>query len=64
MIRKIKRFPQFLREVKMELKKVNWSSKEELFAATIVVITVTFLLTLYIFGVDSVFTKLIEYFLR
>ena len=48
----------------MELKKVNWSSKEELFAATIVVITVTFLLTLYIFGVDSVFTKLIEYFLR
>jgi len=48
----------------MELKKVNWSSKEELFAATIMVIIVTTILTLYIFGVDSVFTKLMEYFLR
>ncbi|OQX88373.1 MAG: preprotein translocase subunit SecE [Candidatus Omnitrophica bacterium 4484_70.2] len=64
MIRKIKKFPQFLKEVKMELKKVNWSSKEELFAATIMVIIVTTILTLYIFGVDSVFTKLMEYFLR
>jgi len=64
MIRKIKKFPQFLKEVKMELKKVNWSSKEELFTATIMVIIVTTILTLYIFGVDSVFTKLIEYFLR
>ena len=64
MLKKIKRFPQFLKEVKAELKKVNWSTKEELFAATIVMIIVTAFLTLYVFGVDSIFTKLVKYLLR
>ena len=64
MFKKIKKFPQFLKEVKAELKKVNWSTKEEVFTATIVVIIVTAFLTLYVFGVDSVFTKLVRYLLR
>ncbi len=64
MFKKIKKFPQFLKEVKAELKKVNWSTKEELFTATIMVIIVTAFLTLYVFGVDSVFTKLVRYLLR
>jgi len=64
MFKKIKKFPQFLKEVKAELKKVNWSTKEEVFTATIVVIIVTAFLTLYIFGIDSIFTKLVEYLLR
>ena len=64
MFKKIKKFPQFLKEVKAELKKVNWSTKEELFTATIMVIVVTAFLTLYVFGVDYVFTKLVRYLLR
>jgi len=64
MLKKIKKFPQFLKEVRIELKKVNWSTKEELFTATIMVIIVTAFLTLYVFGVDSVFTKLVRYLLR
>jgi len=64
MLKKIKRFPQFLKEVKVELKKVSWSTKEELFTATIVVIVVTAFLTLYVFGVDSIFTKLVKYILK
>ena len=64
MLEKIKKFPQFLREVKAELKKVNWSTREELFAATAVVVVATTFLTLYIFGVDFIFTKLVAYLLR
>jgi preprotein translocase subunit SecE len=42
----------FLREVRTELTKVSWSTKKELMASTVLVITVTGIMTVFIGIVD------------
>jgi preprotein translocase subunit SecE len=58
---KRKRTPprQFLKEVRQELKKVNWPTRPELIAYTIVVLVSVTVLTSYVFGLDFVFSKLV-----
>lgn len=51
---------KFLAEVKTELKKVHWPSKEELSEHTITVILMVLVTGLFIFAVDSVVGKLVE----
>ncbi|MEN8234753.1 MAG: preprotein translocase subunit SecE [Actinomycetota bacterium] len=55
---------QFFREVKQELKKVAWPSREELTTYTIVVFAVTTVITLFVFGLDWVFSKAILFLLE
>jgi len=64
MIKKIKKFPKFLKEVQEELKKVNWSTRQELVAAAIIVIIACVLLTSYIATVDLGLSKLVQALLR
>ena len=58
---KKKRTPpkQFLREVRQELKKVNWPTRQELIAYTLVVLVSVIVLTSFVFGLDFVFSKTI-----
>jgi len=49
----------FLREAKVELSKVAWSTRRELLASTIVVITVTIILGFFIGIIDAVLSKLL-----
>ncbi|MCQ9204900.1 MAG: preprotein translocase subunit SecE [Omnitrophica bacterium] len=64
MFKKIKKIPVFFKQVREELKKVNWSSRQELMAAVRVVIVVMSLLTGYIFAVDIGLSKLIQLVLK
>lgn len=64
MFKKLKDFPRFINEVKGELKKVNWSSREELISATVIVIAAVAFLTIYISCIDMFLAKIIRYFLR
>ena len=48
-------FRQYVREVRQELKKVAWPSREELTTYTIVVLLTTTVITLLIFGMDWLF---------
>jgi preprotein translocase subunit SecE len=48
---------QFLKEVRQELKKVNWPTREELMAYTVVVLVSVVVLTSFVFGLDYVFSK-------
>lgn len=64
MIKKLKQIPGFFREVKEELKKVNWSTRKELFGAVVVVMIVSAFLTTYIAVVDWGLSKLIEFVIR
>ena len=50
---------QFLKEVRQELKKVQWPTRKELIGYTIVVFTSVVVLTSYVFGLDYVFSKLV-----
>jgi len=64
MFNKFKKIPQFFREIREELKKVNWSSKNELRGAVIVVICMLVFLTLYVALLDLGLSKLIHSLLQ
>jgi len=51
---------QFLREAKMELKKVKWPTRKELLASTAVVIVLTLLVAFYLGLVDFGLIKIIR----
>jgi preprotein translocase subunit SecE len=55
---------KFLMEVRVELGKVAWSTREELFGSTIVVIVTTSILTVYIFIIDGALTKFLSWLFR
>jgi len=58
---KRKRTPprQFLKEVRQELRKVDWPNRQQLVTYTLVVLVSVTVLTSLVFGLDSVFQKLI-----
>ncbi|TET72481.1 MAG: preprotein translocase subunit SecE [Candidatus Aminicenantes bacterium] len=51
-----KRFFSFLREVRAELKKVTWPSKNEVYSTTLVVIFATIFFGFYLFFMDIIFS--------
>ena len=60
----IEKSRQFLRESKMELKKVKWPTKKELMGATAVVIFLALLMALYFGIVDFCLIKIIKAIIR
>lgn len=53
----------FLKEVYIELKKVNWLNRRELFKYTMIVILVSLAVSFFLGGLDYVFTTLIKKFI-
>ena len=53
----------FFKEVREELKKVVWPSKEEVIRLTGVVVLVSVTVGLYLGGADFILTKLFEVFI-
>jgi preprotein translocase subunit SecE len=49
----------FLKEVRNELKKVAWPSRQELVGYTVVVMVAVVFLTLLVFGLDTFFAKVV-----
>lgn len=54
-----KRFFPFLKEVRAEVKKVTWPSKNEVYSTTIVVLLATFFVGFYLFFMDIIFSWVI-----
>ena len=50
----------FLQDVKQEMSKVSWPTREELKGTTIVVIVMTIILSLFIFGVDKILQAILD----
>jgi preprotein translocase subunit SecE len=48
----------FVREVGNEMKKVSWPKKDQLQEATIITIVTCVIITVFVYAVDIVFTKL------
>ncbi len=55
----IAKFKNFIVEVQKEMKKVSWPTREQLKESTIVVLTITFILTVFIYLVDFSLDKVI-----
>ncbi len=58
------RVVQFLREVRMELRRVSWPTRDQLVAFSVVTVITSAALTIYIFGSDFVLKRGILYLLE
>jgi preprotein translocase subunit SecE len=56
----VRRLTEFFREAWQELRKVHWPSRKETYAATLVVIIVVVLVSIYLALVDLALTKAIQ----
>jgi len=54
-----KRFVNFLKDVRSELKKVTWPVKNEIYGTTVIVIIAIFFFGFYLFFIDVIFSWLI-----
>lgn len=51
---------EFIEDVRKEMKKVSWPSQDELVDYTIVVVIFTIILSAFIFGIDQVYSTILE----
>jgi preprotein translocase subunit SecE len=56
----VRRLTEFFQEAWQELKKVHWPSRKETYAATLVVIVVVVLISVYLALVDLALTKAMQ----
>jgi len=59
----IEKVTVFLKEVNIELKKVNWPTKEQVVRYTLLVIIVSFLVGAFLGLLDFIFTELLRRFI-
>jgi preprotein translocase subunit SecE len=60
-VRWYKRLANFLRDVRAEVKKVTWPSRNEVYNTTIVVIFATFFFGFYLYFMDLIFSWVIKH---
>jgi len=60
----IKKTRRFLKEVVLELKKVSWSTRQEIIGSTIAVIILVAMLAIFIGTCDIVLSKLVGLVIR
>ena len=60
----LRRAQEFVREVIAEFRKVSWPSRQELINSTVVVITVTVVVSLFLGAVDVMLARIVERILR
>ena len=54
-------FVEFLIATEAEMNKVSWTSRDDLYRATTVVLTTVVLMSIFLFGVDSVWSNLLQH---
>ena len=59
----IKKAVNYIKDVRQEMSKVSWPSREELIDSTKVVLILAGILSAYMFGVDTVFNNIIKWIL-
>ena len=59
----IEKIRQFLREFKIEMKKVTWPTRKETISSTMIVIVMVLLISMYLGVVDMVLSRAIAYVL-
>jgi preprotein translocase subunit SecE len=55
---------EFIEGVRKEMAKVSWPSQQELIDNTIIVIVFTIVISAFIFGVDQVYSTILEVIYR
>lgn len=58
-----KKITNFLKEVQLEVKKVNWPTKEETLKYTFIVIVFSVLVAIFLGGLDVIFNNLLKIYI-
>ena len=58
------RLREFFQEVAAEFRRVNWPSRQEVAASTVVVLVVVFVLSMYLGAVDVALSRLVGVILK
>ena len=53
----------FLKEVRLEMKKVNWPDKQEVIRYTLIILGISLIVAAFLGGLDILFTSLLEKFI-
>ena len=56
----VNKITTFLKEVRLEMKKVNWPSRQETIQYTLIVIGVSVVVAIYLGGLDFIFSFLLN----
>ena len=56
----IQKVSKYFSDVSQELSKVSWPSREELYGSVVVVVVLCIMLSVFIFGVDTLLNRLLE----
>lgn len=59
----LEKIKTFLREVRVELKKVNWPTREETTKYTLMVLGLSFAVAIILGGLDFIFTLILDKFI-
>ncbi len=60
----MQKFIQYLKDVRAEMIKVNWPTRAELFGATLLVIVLSLIMAVYVYGCDQVINRLVGLLLK
>ena len=58
-----KKIVTFLKEVRLETKKVNWPSRKETIKYTLIIVGVSLVVAAFLGGLDFIFTTIINKFI-
>jgi len=56
------KFTTFLKEVRLEMKRVNWPTRQETIRYTMIVIGISIAVAVFLGGLDFIFTMLLNKF--
>jgi preprotein translocase subunit SecE len=56
----MEKLKNFIEGVRKEMAKVSWPTQQELIDNTIIVVVFTIIISLFIFGVDQVYSTILE----
>ena len=57
----VKKISNYFSEIRQELSKVSWPSREELYGSVVVVIVLCLILSIFIYGVDMGLNSLLSF---
>jgi preprotein translocase subunit SecE len=60
----MQKFVQYLKDVRSELAKVNWPTRNELSGATVLVIVTSLIVSLFVYGIDKVLVTVVNFFIK
>jgi preprotein translocase subunit SecE len=59
----LNRLSEFLKEVRLETKKVNWPSRKETIKYTLIIVGVSLIVAVFLGGLDFIFSLLLNKFI-